>query len=145
MQEDDCERQEKIVNAVINMLLLREARFLSGEINEEDFNGHVVEGLCIILQGMNAATPSDIISSTMAHLLISLDESCFEFSYNFVNLLIGQLEATLEGWSTNVRIRTNYSKDGNNNLLCGSFSVDYLHRPADHIMEKLSTYQYAMQ
>ena len=75
-----------------------------------------VEGLCMIPWGMNDATSRDVISSTMVHLLISLDGSHFEFLHNFVNLLIGQMEATLEGCPTNVRVRTNYNKHGNKKL-----------------------------
>jgi hypothetical protein len=70
------------------------------------------EGLCRLLSGLNAATTRDLISATMAHLIPSNGGSSFVFSHDFSDLLVGQMEATLEGQDINVRIRTNKLPDG---------------------------------
>lgn len=43
---------------------------------------------------------------TMANLIVSLDGTRFQFSHSLRNLLVSQLEATLEGLPVHVRIRT---------------------------------------
>ncbi len=67
----------------------------------------------------------------MAHLIPSCnDESRFVFSHDFLDLLVGQMEATLEGEITNVRIRSN--KLNNKTITWPeSLANDYLHRPSE--------------
>ncbi len=62
------------------------------------------EGLSRVLSGFNAATTRNIISATMAHLIPCNDGSRFIFSHTFSDLLVGQMEATLEGQDSNVCI-----------------------------------------
>jgi hypothetical protein len=65
------------------------------------------EGLSGVLSGLNAATTRNVISATMAHLIPCNDGSRFVFLHAFSYLLVGQMEATLEGQDTNVHIRSN--------------------------------------
>jgi hypothetical protein len=44
--------------------------------------------------GLNAATTRNGISSTMAHLISCNNGSRFVFSHEFLDLLVGQMEAT---------------------------------------------------
>ena len=50
------------------------------------------------------------------------------FSHGFDTLLVGQLEATLEGWLTDVRIRKSKYKGGKI-VWHDTTSDDYIHRP----------------
>jgi hypothetical protein len=65
------------------------------------------EGLSRVLSGLNAATTRNAISATMAHLTPCNGGSRFVFSHTFSDLLVGQMEAILEGQGVNVRIRSN--------------------------------------
>ena len=66
-----------------------------------------IDGVCKMLRGMNTVIARDTVSPTMAHFLTTLDGIQFQYSHNFVNLLIGQLEATLDGQPVDACIRTN--------------------------------------
>ena len=74
-----------------------EEEFLDGTRAYEEVQDGFVEGLCRTLSGMNAATLRNVISATLQHLLVSNGGSRFNFSHGFGNLLVGQLEAPLEG------------------------------------------------
>ncbi len=81
-----------------------------------------------LLLGLNAATTRNVISATMAHLIPCNNESRFVYSHDFSDLLVGQMEATLEGEITNVRIRSN--KLNNETITWPkSLANDYLHQP----------------
>ena len=69
------------------------------------------EGLSRVPSGFNAATTRNVISATMAHLIPCNDGSRFVFSHTFLDLLVGKMEATLEGQDINVRIRSNKLKN----------------------------------
>ena len=88
---------------------------------------------------MNAATTRNVISATMAHLIPCNDGSRFVFSHDFSDLLVGQMEATLEGEITNVRIRSN--KLNNETITWPeSLADDYLHRPSEDDFENICFY-----
>ncbi len=70
------------------------------------------EGLSRVLSGLNAAMTQNVISATMAHLIPLNGRSRFVFSHDCSDLLVGQMEATLEGKDMNVRIRTNKLPNG---------------------------------
>ena len=93
IQKEDAERQQRISHSINRRLLCMEG-----------------EGLCRTLSGMNAVPSRNVISATLQHLLVSNGGSQFNFSHSFGNLLVGQLEATLEGWAIDVRVRTNIYK-----------------------------------
>jgi hypothetical protein len=110
-QAEDSENQLWIGCAVIKRIkrLLKETS--SKESSNDGCNQAMLdpsfhEGLCRVLSGLNAATTRKVISATMAHLIPLNGGSCFVFSHDFSDLLVGQREATLEGQDVNVRIRT---------------------------------------
>ena len=74
-----------------------EEEVLDGTRTNDKVQDGFVEGLYHTLSGMNAATSRNVISATLQHLLVSNGGSQFNFSHDFRNLLVGQLEATLEG------------------------------------------------
>ncbi len=90
------------------------------------------EGLCRVLSGLNAATTRGIISATMAHLIPSNGGSRFVFSHDFSDLLVGQMEATLEGQDVNVRVRTSKLTNGQIKSWSDSLKDDYIHCPEHH-------------
>jgi len=97
------------------------------------------EGLSRILSGMNAATTRNVISATMAHLIPCNNGSRFVFSHDFSDLLVGQMEATLDGEITNVRIRSN--KLNNETITWPeSLADDYLHRPSEDEFKNICFY-----
>ncbi len=56
-----------------------------------------VEGLSRVLSGLNAATTRNVISATMAYLIPCNNGLRFVYSHEFSDLLVGQMEASLEG------------------------------------------------
>jgi hypothetical protein len=115
-QEEDSEKQLQIGCAVIKRIkrILEEtsSRESSNDgCNQARLEPSFCEGLCRLLSGLNAATTRNIISALMAHLIPSNGGSRFVFSHNFSDLLVGQMEATLEGQDVNVRIRVSKLTD----------------------------------
>ena len=108
---------------------------------KQDVNSFV-DRLCAMLRGMNAATSRNVISSTMAHLITTLDGARFQYSHEFVNLLVSQIDATLEGLPVDARIRKNKSKNGETVLWTDSSADDYIHRPNKTDFENISAYHY---
>jgi hypothetical protein len=84
------------------------------------------EGLSRVLSGLNAAATRNAISATMAHLIPCNGGLRFVFSHTFSDLLVGQMEATLEGQDVNVRIRSNKLQ---NKIITwpDSLANDYIH------------------
>jgi hypothetical protein len=99
------------------------------------------EGLCRVLSGLNAATTRNVISATMAHLIPSNGGSRFVFSHDFSELLVGQLEATLEGQDVNVCIRTSKLPNGDIKSWPNSLADDYIHCPQHQEFEHMSFYE----
>jgi hypothetical protein len=95
--------------------------------------------------GLNAATTRNVISSTMAHLISRNNGSRFVFSHEFSDLLVGQMEATLEGQDIHERIRT--SKVPGDELKCWSDSLadGYIHRPLQKDFEDICFYDMTSQ
>lgn len=142
-QEEDSERTKRIAETIIRRLIRiqDEARQnLRDEHNDDSF----VEGLCRMLGGLNAATSRYVVSSTMAHLLISQGGTRFKFSHGMSDLLIGQLEACLEGKPVDVRLRIN-SFNKERIIWRDCLADDYIHRPIDPLFETMCSYQMAMK
>ena len=152
-QEEDSEKQLRIGRAVIKRIkrVLDEKNQSSttSKCNNEDTTTNAIpvpqiepgfgEGLSRLLSGMNAATTRNVISATMAHLIPCNNGSRFVFSHDFSDLLVGQMEATLEGEITNVRIRSN--KLNNKTITWPeSLADDYLHRPSEDEFENICFY-----
>lgn len=143
-QEDDSERQRRIGETIIKRLVRIQDEINQGLRDDTDTDCDFTEGLCRMLGGMNAATSRYTVSSTMAHLLISQGGTRFKFSHNFSDLLIGQLEATLEGNDVDFRIRVNrYRKE--RVMWRDSLADDYIHRPTTPMFERMSAYEMAMK
>jgi hypothetical protein len=109
-QEEDSEKQLQIERAIIKRMrrLLEESSSRESTddgCNQATLEPSFCEGLCRLLSGLNAATTRNVISATMAHLIPSNGGSRFVFSHNFSELLVGQMEAILEGQDVNVRIK----------------------------------------
>lgn len=73
---------------------------------------------------MNVATSRHVVSSPMAHLNTSLDGARFQYSHEFVNLLVTQIDATLDGLPVDVCVRKNKSKTGETVLWADSSADD---------------------
>ena len=65
------------------------------------------------------------------------------FSHGFSTLCVGQLEATFEGWLTDVRICTSKYK-GDKIVWHESTSDDYIHRPNNEQFTGVCAYNMAM-
>jgi hypothetical protein len=62
------------------------------------------ERLSRVLSGLHAATTRNVISATMAHIIPCNNRLQFVYSHKFSDLLVGQMEVTLEGEDVNVHI-----------------------------------------
>ena len=135
-QDEDSEKQIRIGRAVIKRI----KRVLNDtNVGEPSFG----EGLSRVLSGLNAATTRNVISATMAHLIPCNDGSRFVYSHTFSDLLVGQMEATLEGQDINVRIRSNKLQ---NKIITwpDSLADDYIHRPIDYKLDQICLYEMTM-
>jgi hypothetical protein len=103
------------------------------------------EGLSWVLLGLNAATTRNVISSTMADLISCNNGSWFVFSHKFSYLLVGQMEATLEGQDINVCIRTTKVPGGELKCCPDSFADDYIYRPLQKEFEDICFYDMTSQ
>jgi len=93
---------------------------------------------------MNAATSRYVISATMGHLLICQGGTRFNFSHDFTNLLVTQLEAALDGKPIDFRLRINrYRKQ--RIVWRDAHCDDYLHRPEGNKFEKMCAYEMSMR
>ena len=70
----------------------------SEERSDEDVQKECFrEGLCRFLLGMSIHLSQDVVSATMAHLLVSQEGTRFTFSHEFKDLLLGQMLNRLDG------------------------------------------------
>lgn len=140
-QDEDSETQLRIGRAVIKRIKrLIEANPINdptGITSEPSFG----VGLSRVLSGLNASTSRDKISSTMAHLISCNNGSRFVYSHEFSNLLVTQLEATLEGKETFVRIRTHKVPGAETKYCTDSLAHDYIHRPRHKDVNNMCSYQ----
>jgi hypothetical protein len=98
------------------------------------------EGLSRVLSGLNAATTRNVISATMAHLIPCNNGLRFVYSHEFSDLLVGQMEATLEGKDINVCIGSN-KLDNETITWPESLADKYLHRPNEIEFEHICFYE----
>jgi hypothetical protein len=97
------------------------------------------EGLSRVLSGLNAATTRNVISATTANLIPCNGGSRFVFLHEFSDLLVWQMEATLEGQDINVRIQSNKV----HNMIItwpDSLADDYIHQPIDNKFNQICSY-----
>ncbi len=93
--------------------------------------------------GFYAAKTRNVNSSTMAHLISCNNGSVF--SHMFSDLLVGQMEATLEGQDINVCIRTGKVLGGELKCWPDSLADDYIHRPLQIEFEDICFYDMTSQ
>ena len=100
-------------SAIIKLLIKQEQEAMTSTSKDEvkDDNAFV-DGLCAMLQRINAATSCHIITSTFEHLITMLGGTQFHYSHEFVNLPVSQLEATFEGLPVYVHIQRNKNCSG---------------------------------
>ena len=142
-QDEDSEQQLRIARSIIKRMkrLLEETQTI--ECDQITLGPSFGEGLSRVLSGLNAATTRNVQSSTMAHLITCQNGSRFVYSHMFSNLLVTQMEATLENHPTNVRIRTSKSKTPGEDGQCwpDSLADDYIYRPEHEEFENSCFYQ----
>ena len=143
-QAEDAERQRRVGNTINRRLLRIQEEIALGIRDPATHDDTFVEGLCRLLSGMNAATSRDVISAPMGHLLVSNKGTRFQFSHDFSHLLVGQLEATLEGKPVDYRIRVNTFRE-KKVTWPDSTSDDYIHRPEKCFLEKTCSYEFTMK
>ena len=132
-QDEDSEKQIRIGRAVIKRI----KRVMNDNQEGDPSFG---EGLSRVLSGLNAATTRNVISATMAHLIPCNDGSRFVYSHTFSDLLVGQMEATLEGHDISVSIQSNKFE---NKIITwpDSLADDYIHRPIEHELDQICFYE----
>ena len=106
-QEEDSEQNRRVAQTITRRLIRIQDEICAGLRDKGDDKSDFVEGLCRILGGMHAATSNYVVSATMGHLLICQDGTRFKFSHNFLDLLVGQMEAALEDKGVDFRLRVN--------------------------------------
>ncbi len=109
--------------------------------NQPTLEPSFCEGLCRVLSELNAATTRKVISAIMAHLIPSNGGSRFVFSHDFSELLVGQLEVTLEGQDVNICIRTSKLTNGDIKSWPDSLADDYIHLLRHQEFEHMSFYE----
>jgi hypothetical protein len=77
----------------------------------------------------------------MAHLILSNGGSRFVLSHNFSELLVGQMEATLEGQDVNVHIGTSKLTNRDIKSWPDSLADDYIDCPQHKDFEHMSFYE----
>ena len=143
-QKEDCEAPQRVQNVCTKRLLKAEAELLDGTREPDEVHDGFVEGLCMMLTAMNAATSRFEVSTVMSHLMVCNEGTRLTFSHVFGNLLVSQLEATLDKQEIHVRLRTNMS-DGETVIWPDSSADDYIHRPDDPIFDITCPYNMVMR
>ena len=102
------------------------------------------EGLSRFLIGMSVHLSQDVISATMAHLLMSQKGTRFSFSHEFRDLMVGHMINHLTGKPTSDFVLRRRNKGSSGDLyLWSDYSInDYIYRPT-HI-EEISFYEFGM-
>jgi hypothetical protein len=145
-QEKDSEKQLQIGCAIIKRMKRQleesSSRKSSNDgCNQANLEPSFCERLCRDLSGLNAATTRNVISATMAHLIPLNEGLRFVLSHSFSELLVRQMEATLEGQDVNVRIRTSKLTNGEIKSWPDSLADDYINCPQHQDFEHMSFYE----
>jgi hypothetical protein len=143
-QEEDGEQGKRIAQSLIRRLIRLQDEVRANLRPADDPENGFVEGLCRMLGGMNAATSRYVVSATMGHLLICQKGTRFMFSHEFSDLLIGQLEAVLDGTHVDFRIRINRNKK-DRIAWKDVLAHDYIHRPDTPKFEHMCSYEMSMK
>ena len=102
-----------------------------------------VGDICNIV-GMSVHLSQDVVSATMAHLLLCENGSRFSFSHDFQDLLVGQMLNKLQGEAPgDFLLRRRNRGENGEVVMWADYSVnDYLFRP--ECLEDLSFYEFAL-
>ena len=103
------------------------------------------EGLCRFLIGMSVHLSQDVVSATMAHLLMSQKGSRFTFSHEFKDLMVGHMLNHLLGKSPSDFVLRRRNKGASGELyMWPDYSInDYLYRPDD--IDDVCFYEFGMR
>ena len=143
-QEEDGQRARRIAESLVRRLIRLQDEIRANRRSATDPENAFVEGLCRMLGGMNAATSRYVVSATMGHLLTCQKGTRFMFSHDFSDLLIGQLEAAVEGLPVDFRLRINRHK--NRRIAWRDvLAHDYIHRPIESMFENMCAYEMSMK
>ena len=130
-QKEDSERVQRILQCVCKRLLKIEENLLSEGPNDvNDRKRAFTRGLGVMLSGLQAATSRHTVSATMAHLIISLGGTRFQFSHDFGTLLVSQLQALLEKGRVDAFVRRT-TLNGMTKIWHDVSGEDYIHRPTE--------------
>ena len=145
-KEDRGVDYDRIGNQVIRRMEREKAKIDSeiadGNSDAQEEVNHFREGLCRFLLGMNIHMTQDVVSATMAHLLIAQNGTRFTFSHGFRDLLLGQMLNHLDGKNPGdfVLKRVNRNDDGGIELWPDYSVNDYIYR--DDELEHMSFYEF---
>ena len=103
------------------------------------------EGLCRYLIGMSVHLSQDVVSATMAHLIMSKKGSRFSFSHEFQNLMVSQMINHLNGKAPGdfVLRRRNKGKEGELYMWPDNSINDYIYRSSE--IEDICFYEFGMK
>ncbi len=140
-QGDDRCKLEFISNAIVSKIMRFQTNAMA---NGEEYTNDVPkfgEGLGRILSGIYSLTANDVMSTTMAHLIVSQGGTRFTFSHDFTDVIVDQIIAALRGEDVNYIIRCNQDKNSKKAAqLADSWANDYIH--CSEILKHLSLYQF---
>eukprot|EP00986_Skeletonema_menzelii_P013820 scaffold8448_cov188-Skeletonema_menzelii.AAC.1 len=146
-QAEDKAAYHRVIASLGRRLWRQQQEHLTQAKNEDDIQEQEkchIEGLGRVITGLNALLSRDVVSSTMAHLLISQGGERFTYSHSFSHLLLHNLENVLEEKrAVDFRLRTNWNKVKNERISWPDCSAyDYLYRPIE--LESICFYEYTM-
>lgn len=131
-QKEDRESRDIVAKNVIRRLIRAQEEREQHKREYEEVDDEVnswVEGLSRVLSGINAATSRLVISAPMSHNLASNGGSRFHFSHEFVDILIGQMEAVLSKDENETKNVTSILRKCGKKQWHDISSNDYIYRP----------------
>jgi hypothetical protein len=136
---------DRIGKQVICRIQKEEQKFVSQGLQHApstDEDACFREGLCRFLIGMRVHLSQDVVSATMAHLLLSQRGGRLKFSHDFQDLLLGQMLNKLNGEEPGDFVLRRKNRSGSGDVVMWlDYSVnDYLYRP--NSMEDMCSYEF---
>ena len=138
------QQQEELDQAIEDTSAQAEGSRPKDKDDDEEERACYIEGLGRVMTGVNALLSRDIVSSTMAHLLICQGGERFTYSHEFSHILLQNMENILEEKDgMNFRIRRNWNDDTKETVAwADSSDYDYIHRPEE--LSNLCLYEFTM-
>lgn len=136
-----------IINTVLFILICFKfcSKHFFNHVLEKINNDLFREGLSRFLLGMTVHLSQDVVSATMAHLLICQNGTRFTFSHSFKDLLVGQMLNHLNGKDPGhfVLKRNNVNKNNETDMWPDYSVNDYIYR--DESLENVSFYLFGIK